>query len=236
MPRLLLLVAIAAVVYILYNRARALPPHKRRAEYTKLGVGVAVVIVVGLALAGKMHWVGVALTGLLVAARQLLPTLIRFFPMLASLKNRSAPGSGQNSTVETEILRMQLDHDSGALEGVVLKGSYCDWRLADMDKTQLQELLDYCKSEDQNSVQLLESYLDQRFAGDGSFKSDGPGTVESGNMTRKEALAILGLEEQATREDIVAAHRKLMQKIHPDRGGNDYLAAKINQAKDLLTG
>ena len=97
-------------------------------------------------------------------------------------------------------------------------------------------MLDYCKGEDRNSVQLLESYLDQRFAGEGSFKRDGPGAVVSGSMTRKEALAVLGLEEQATREDIVAAHRKLMQKIHPDRGGNNYLAAKINQAKDLLTG
>jgi curved DNA-binding protein CbpA len=55
-------------------------------------------------------------------------------------------------------------------------------------------------------------------------------------MSRKEALAVLGLEEDASDEDIVAAHRKLMQKLHPDRGGNDYLAAKVNQAKDLLLG
>ena len=53
-------------------------------------------------------------------------------------------------------------------------------------------------------------------------------------MTQKEALAVLGLNEEATPDEIIAAHRKLMQKIHPDRGGNDYLAAKINQAKDFL--
>jgi len=55
-------------------------------------------------------------------------------------------------------------------------------------------------------------------------------------MSRKEALAVLGLDDAAEKDDIIAAHRTLMQKLHPDRGGNDYLAAKINQAKDLLVG
>ena len=91
MPRLLLLLAIAAVVYILFRRAQSMPPHKRRGELIKLGVGVAVVVVIGLTLTGRMHWLGAALTGLLVAARQLLPTLIRLFPMLASLKANAGP-------------------------------------------------------------------------------------------------------------------------------------------------
>jgi DnaJ-class molecular chaperone len=57
------------------------------------------------------------------------------------------------------------------------------------------------------------------------------------NLARsKEALAVLGLDDAAEKDDIIAAHRTLMQKLHPDRGGNDYLAAKINQAKDLLVG
>jgi curved DNA-binding protein CbpA len=53
-------------------------------------------------------------------------------------------------------------------------------------------------------------------------------------MNRDEALAVLGLKNGATADTIRAAHRRLMKELHPDRGGSDYLAAKVNQAKDVL--
>lgn len=237
MARLILLLAVAAVLYLMYRRVRTVPPHKRRAEYIKLGLAVAVTIVLVLTLTGRMHWLGVVATGLLVVLRQLLPVLIRLFPMLAARRvlGQGAPAQAQTSTVETSLLRMQLAHDSGDLQGEVLGGSFAGWRLADMDRQQLEALLAQCQREDGESARLLDSYLQQRFPGE-TFGQQQAHTGDDGGTNRKEAYAILGLAEDASREDIEAAHRKLIQKLHPDRGGNDYLAAKINQARDVLLG
>ena len=61
------------------------------------------------------------------------------------------------------------------------------------------------------------------------------GLPRAGAMSRAEALTVLGLEEGASDEKIRAAHRRLIQQMHPDKGGTDYLAAKINEAKDVLS-
>jgi len=59
-------------------------------------------------------------------------------------------------------------------------------------------------------------------------------SASTGGMDLSEACDTLGVAANASREEIVNAHRRLIQKLHPDRGGNDYLAAKINEAKSVL--
>jgi len=236
-PRLILLVAVIAAIYLMLRRVQAMPPHLRRGEYVKLGLGIALVATVILAATGRLHWVGAAVTALLVVARQALPLLLRLFPMLASLRGKAAPSAGRNSTVETSLLRMQLDHDSGALQGEILQGEFKGWRLEEMNRQQLEQFFAWCRAEDSDSLRLLASYLEQRFPGEGPFGAQSQGHAGSAHpMGRTEALAVLGLAEGASEAEIVAAHRQLIQKLHPDRGGNDYLAAQINRAKDILLG
>ncbi|WP_421843469.1 DnaJ domain-containing protein [Marinobacter algicola] len=62
----------------------------------------------------------------------------------------------------------------------------------------------------------------------------GQAAASSGNMSVSEACEVLGVAPDCTDDEIVQSHRRLIQKLHPDRGGNDYLAAKINEAKSVL--
>lgn len=155
-----------------------------------------------------------------------------------SMKGAAGPSAGNASDVETRYLRMSLDHDSGAMSGVVLEGDYRGRRLSELGIEELMDLLAVCRAEDSQSAAVLEAYLDRvhgdswRHAQSGAGDEHGNGT----RMTLAEAREILGVDSHASREDIIEAHRRLMQKNHPDRGGSTYLAAKINQAKDCLLG
>ncbi len=236
MPRIILLLAVVITLGLLIRRAQRQPPHKRRGAYLQIILGSAVIGVLILTLAGKMHWVGAALTGLLVVARQLLPVLIRLLPALGHWRTQASSTAGKQSEVSGRIVKMILDHDSGELSGVVLEGEHKDWLLSELDRSQLDALLAYCQQEDTDSAQLLASYMEQRFPDDDHQNQSENHTADASStgLSRSEALAVLGLTEEASEADIVAAHRMLIQKLHPDRGGNDYLAAKINEAKDFL--
>ena len=90
----------------------------------------------------------------------------------------------------------------------------------------------------------MEAYLDWRLPGwrsqgDAQKEKAGPrgrGRAGSSRMSADEAYAVLGIEQNASEEDIRQAHRRLMMKMHPDQGGSTYLAARINEAKEVLLG
>jgi len=167
------------------------------------------------------------------------------FPNFANLGARRAKG-GKTSTVDTEYLSMGLSHDDGAMSGEVLKGKYAGMQLAQMSQEQLRDLFSICEIEDPEAAQLLQTYLERTQDNGDAAAGEDHGARRSGRgwgksagraaMGVSEARDILGVKDGATEEEIKDAHRRLMLKNHPDRGGSDFLAAKINQAKDILLG
>ena len=143
--------------------------------------------------------------------------------------------TGRTSRIETRFLSMVLDVETGDMDGVVREGRFRGQRLSGLDLGALRALLEECRAGDAQSVTVLEAYLD-RVHGEAwrSPGADGGSRVPSATMSLDEARQVLGIGPGAGREEIVSAHRRLMQRLHPDRGGSTYLAAKINQAKDLL--
>lgn len=193
-----------------------------------------------------VRWVAAFLGALLVLyivlARRwaLLPFLFFIvWPWLGRLKrgrtrakNAAGPTLGQISDVETSYLAMSLDHDSGALTGKVLRGTFAGRRIEDLSIAELLVLRAECERDDTQSLDVIEAYLDRRHGTE--WRDAAKMGDVAGGMSEEEALEILGLEAGAKVEEIEHAYRDMMQKVHPDRGGSDYLAAKINQARDIL--
>lgn len=152
----------------------------------------------------------------------------------AGFSERTRKSGGKASRVRSAYLEMQLDHDSGTMQGRIVAGQYQGVALDRLDLKTLTGLLgDY----DEESRALLMAYLDRRAP---RWREDAQGDAATGSaasggkMTEKEAYQILGLQPGADAEAIGNAHRTLMKKFHPDQGGTTYLAARINEAKDTL--
>src|SRR3954453_15367209 len=197
------------------------------------GIVIAVVAVATLAISGR-------LAALLMPLAMLMPLLIRVRSLLDRYR---PPAGGQTSTVATAFLRMMLDHDTGSMEGTILRGRFAGMRLDELGAADLLALLRECRAEEEEGARLLEAYLDrvhpewrEELAGEraGGGRSSAGARSTSGDMSVEEAYAILGLSSGADAEAIKEAHRRLMVKLHPDHGGSDYLATKINRARDVL--
>ena len=148
---------------------------------------------------------------------------------------RTQKAGGQTSRVRSGYFEMELDHDSGSMRGRVIAGRH---QGAELERLEVETLISMFSEIDEESRALLAAYLDRR---DPSWSEHaqadataGRRTMASGKMSEQEAYQILGLEPGASADDIGRAHRTLMKKLHPDQGGSTYLAARINEAKEIL--
>lgn len=229
----LILGAVALVVIIALLRLFAGADTKALVKSLRyFGAGALVLAAIGLAALDR-----VALASLAASMAWGLFTGGHVWPGRWPFPQRPAgPQRSDNTTshVKTEWLDMELTLLDGKMTGRVLKGDFAG-SLDSHSKATLGQLFPYLKVRDEASSRLLEAYLDRRFGADWRNAPEFAPPASSG-MTRAEALAVLGLPQAASDDEIRAAHRRLIVQNHPDRGGSSYLAAKINEAKDVLLG
>jgi hypothetical protein len=197
----------------------------------------------------KVVGTGAILVAGLLTLRGMLPMAVPVFLFGLQMLGMRQPygwpgqnGAGKTSRVETSMLTMELDHDTGTIDGTVRAGSFAGRSLSSLALPELFTLRDECSRATDQSLTLIEAYLDRRepdwrqSAAGGSAHAGRPPPGARGAMSRSEALSVLGLREGASEADIKAAHRRMMKVVHPDRGGSADLAARINLAKDVLLG
>lgn len=192
----------------------------------------------------------IAVGGMLIFGLRFLPSLLPELLGLAglvitgliarALRNRpsggfSSPGTGRRTEVNTAFLKAWIDHGTGDVGGTVLTGRFAGRTLDRLSDSELLDLHEECRA-DADSLRVMEAYLDRRLNVDWRTARQPPPRGPRSDMTRAEALAVLGLAEGASDVEIKAAHRRLIRRTHPDAGGTADLAARINRAKDVLVG
>ncbi|MBK1650422.1 molecular chaperone DnaJ [Rhabdochromatium marinum] len=251
MARLLVLVVLLGLLLwgLHWLRTRPIPEVKRILRRVLLWGGLGVLLVaVASGRLSLLFAVAAAAVPMLLRLLHLLSLLPLIQQALQALGFKTAgANAGQTSRqagqsrIRTRYLRIALDLRSGHMEGRVLDGPFKGESLAALERSQLQRMLEFYQDSDAQSAAVLRAYLERRFSGasqgsqhDSGRAGAGKAAPTSGRLSLEEAGAILGLSPGADPAAIRDAHRRLMQKLHPDRGGSDYLAAKINAAKQRL--
>jgi hypothetical protein len=228
MPAILLgIVVLALLLLALYAYTRA--DTRTLAVVVRRGGGAA-----ALALAAFLGIRGQIALAIPIGFAGL--SLLGWLPGPASFGRRTQKSTGRVSRVRSAFVEMELDHDTGSMRGRILAGRH---EGVPLDALDVKTLVDTLADIDVESRTLLMAYLDRREPAWREYAQGDAATGQavpprSGKMTEEEAYQILGLQPGASAQDISRAHRTLMKKLHPDQGGSTYLAARINEAKDVL--
>ena len=225
-PLIILLLLVAAVFMIRWVKDQ--PVEKRHhAGFMAALVAAGVLLLIAL-VTGRLN----PLVAAVAAAIPVLQRLTRAKSIFNRIRTSMGAAGQSEPIITTRHLRISIDSKTDEWTGVVLHGTYKGLALSALTS---QQLLDLLSKLDAESAALLVNYIERSRRGRG--REAGPREPDrqaASTMSKDEARKVLGVDESASIAEIVATHRRLMQKIHPDRGGSDYLASKINQAKDRL--
>ncbi len=229
MPLVLGVVVLVLMLWAANSFSKA-DPRQTAKLLRRVGAGAAFVVAAFLLLRGEL---AAAVTVGIIG----LSTLgwIPFWP--SGLRSWTQMRAPRVSHVRTAFIAMELDHVTGAMRGRILAGPR---QGASLDSLDVPTLISLLGTMDGDSRALLAAYLDRRQPGwrnhaqDDAAAGSGRRATDGGKMTDQEAYQILGVQPGASAEEITRAHRSLIKKLHPDQGGSTYLAARVNDAKDVL--
>lgn len=229
MPRIILLVGLIFIVWYWWSTVKGLPAERKRPFLWRSAFWAVLSISVILVISGRMHWVGAGLAALIPLGKTFLAFGFRALPILRLLgRFKTSP-----SQFKTKSLNVTINFSNSQMDGEVLIGDLVGKKLSELSDEQLESIATELKDIDRESYALLYAYRMRR-GNAGQQNEDGFNAESFNGLSESEAYEVLGLDQTASKEEVIKAHKRLVQRLHPDRGGSDYLAAKINAAKDRL--
>lgn len=221
--KLLIAIGLIFILFSMMNAYKKMPPQKKKAFIFKCFLfGAAGVLLLGV-ISGRMHWFGAVIAAMLPMLRFGAGAATRILPFWLNRTGGVAP-------FKTQFLDVKIVLQRGTLTGSIIKGPHAGKAIETLDDKELAELEAYYKDLDVKSYCIIK-YARRAFTGKTHSQQQAP---SFGDPSRDEALQILGLSGSPTKEEIINAHRRLINRLHPDRGGSDFLAARVNQARDTL--
>jgi len=235
----------ALLVFSLIRYGINSSPKQRRQLAYIIAIGLAASVLLLLLLTGRIHFLAAVVAAAIPFAKK-LPALLRYVPLFRYLKQQLGRpkhvDSDNASTVVTSLLTMSLEPSSGKIDGEILLGEFKGALLTQLSLPQLFTLYQLATDQYADSVPVFDAFLKRHVGAEWRKKAAQFGyqfeelnvPADNSEMDVSQALQILGLAEVASKQEVLDAHRKLMQKLHPDRGGSNFLAAQVNRAKDVL--
>ena len=249
MGRPIVFIAIIAVGWLLYKLYFQKLLKQGTPGKVKIGLIALGLVFLGLAMTGKAPALFAIIGAAMTQIMRIAPLLIRFAPSLGKLLGTGALGAAASrasgagvSRVNTATIAMTMEHSAGVVDGEVLLGPFQGRILSSLSVDELKSLYVQCQQNDPDALRLLATYVQKERSSEWTFETGddqdsaagGQRNASSSGMNATEAGAILGVDENASKEEIIEAHRSLMGRLHPDKGGSNYLAAKVNAAKQVL--
>lgn len=227
MTKLIPLLIVAFLAYLAFRYYKTLAADQKKPFIIKWLVYVTIGLLLAAFATGRIHWLGAVAAGLLGALKFGASHFFRFLPFLRILQKNQIFGT---PVFRTPFLKVTLDLKTGTLSGEVVEGEFKGSQLTELSQSQIETLEAYLKINDKRGYYLLQVWQQR------GKKSSNKAVYDAvDDPSIEEARMILGLPETFTSKELDHAYKRLMQKLHPDRGGNDYLASRVNRARDLLT-